>query len=113
MDVFALDFDIQGAAVYASTLLQQVKLFVRTIDTIIEDCHLADRGITIIAHLIGACVVRLAMTWNLHIVQHQWTHSSPDPHTTPNRPPISPRLPSILSVKRVHAHSTRCMRPYP
>ena len=84
MDVFALDFDGEGAALHSSILVQQADFFARAVQTIVKGCHLRPNdhphnddnsaelplniynkrqggGITIIAHSIGAWVVRVAM----------------------------------------------------
>jgi len=68
MDVYALDFDGQGAALHASTLVRQADFFARAVRTIAEGCRLTGGGgggggggITIVAHSVGALVVRMAL----------------------------------------------------
>jgi hypothetical protein len=84
MDVFALDFDGEGAALHSSSLVRQADFFSRAVQTIVKGCHLHPNdhphndvnsaelplnidnkrlggGITIVAHSIGAWVVRVAM----------------------------------------------------
>ena len=82
MDVFALDFDGEGAALHSSVLIRQAEFFARAVQTIVKGCrlHLSDDdnhpgnndtplsgnmqrqggGITIVAHSIGAWVLRIA-----------------------------------------------------
>jgi pimeloyl-ACP methyl ester carboxylesterase len=81
MDVYALDFDGQGAALHSSTLMRQADFFARAVRTIAEGCRLTPPpppltgdvgrtkppggggggGITIVAHSVGALVVRMAL----------------------------------------------------
>jgi len=88
MDVFALDFDGQGAALHASKLLRQAEFFARAVETIVEGCHLSNngdahhdgsssssrqqQGITIVAHSIGAWVVRIALKMHPHLSRDGW-----------------------------------------
>ena len=77
MDVLTLDFNEQGAALHASKLLRQAEFFARAVDTIVEGCHLThdsgrNRGITIVAHSIGAWVVRIALKMHPHLSKDGW-----------------------------------------
>ncbi|KAL7533996.1 hypothetical protein ACHAXR_009792 [Thalassiosira sp. AJA248-18] len=86
MDVFALDFDGQGAALHSSILLRQAEFFARAVETIVKGCQLQHhgdgdgdgrqqqqhRGITIIAHSIGAWVVRIALKMHPHLSKDGW-----------------------------------------
>ena len=84
MDVFTLDFDGgEGAALHASKLLRQADFFMRAVETIVAACHCSNdndengnssrqRGITIVAHSIGAWVVRIALRLHPHLVTEGW-----------------------------------------
>jgi hypothetical protein len=81
MDVFALDFDGEGAAWHSSILVRQADFFARAVQTLVQGCHLhpiddvhhpnndvyyaqqkrQGGGITIVAHSIGAWIVRIAI----------------------------------------------------
>jgi hypothetical protein len=73
MDVFALDFDGEGAALHPSRLVRQADFFARAVQTIAKGCQLLPSddgaesplyqggGVTIVAHSIGAWAVRIAM----------------------------------------------------
>ena len=84
MDVFALDFNGQGAALHASTLLRQAEFFARAVETIVQGCHIPTNsqdnvkenngggGITIVAHSIGAWVVRIALKMHPRLSSNGW-----------------------------------------
>ena len=81
MDAFALDFDGQGVALYSLKLLRQAEFFTKAVETIIEGCHLSDdarggngkpRGVTIVAHSIGAWVIRIALKMYPHLSKDGW-----------------------------------------
>ncbi|KAL7545215.1 hypothetical protein ACHAWF_008569 [Thalassiosira exigua] len=73
MDVYTLDFDEEGAALHPSTLLRQAEFFARAAETIADGCGLSvegartggggrrRRGVTVVAHSLGAWVVRVAL----------------------------------------------------
>ncbi len=81
MDVFAIDFDGEGAAWHSSILVRQADFFARAVQTLVKGCHLhpiddvhhpnndvnnahqkrQGGGITIVAHSIGAWIVRIAI----------------------------------------------------
>jgi len=72
MDVFALDFNGQGAALHSSKLLRQAEFFARAVETIVAGCNISNNtlssgGITIVAHSIGAWVVRVALKMHPHL----------------------------------------------
>jgi hypothetical protein len=69
MDVYSLDFNAEGAALHSSRLLRQAEFFARAVETMVEGCHLYDSGITIVAHSIGAWVVRIALKMHPHLVE--------------------------------------------
>lgn len=72
MDVFSLDFNSEGAALHSSKLLRQAEFFARAIETIAKGCQLEDSGITIVAHSIGAWVVRIALKMYPHLTEKGW-----------------------------------------
>ena len=101
MDIFALDFDGgEGAALHSSKLLRQAEFFARAVETIIKGCRISvhdklatdesisnnsqnedignkhgisrRRGITIVAHSIGAWVVRIALKMHPHLESEGW-----------------------------------------
>jgi len=80
MDVYTLDFNEQGAALHASILLHQAEYFTRAIETIVTGCHISNStknnsshgGITIVAHSIGAWVVRIALKMHPHLIGNGW-----------------------------------------
>ncbi|KAL7468890.1 hypothetical protein ACHAXS_009137 [Conticribra weissflogii] len=75
MDVFALDFDGgEGGALHSSKLLRQAEFFAKAVATIIQACNIGESkgGITIVAHSIGAWVVRIALKMHPHLVSRGW-----------------------------------------
>ena len=74
MDVFALDFEEEGAALHVSKILNQADFVARAIETMVEGCHLGDSqtGITIVAHSIGAWAVKASLDMNPHLVSKGW-----------------------------------------
>ncbi|KAL7446917.1 hypothetical protein ACHAXM_011699 [Skeletonema potamos] len=74
MDVFALDFGDEGAALHSSKILNQADFFASAIETMVEGCHLGDSqiGITIVAHSIGAWAVKASLDMNPHLVSKGW-----------------------------------------
>ncbi len=74
MDVFALDFGEEGAALHSSKILNQADFVARAIEAMVEGCHIGDnrKGITIVAHSIGAWAVRASLDMNPHLVSKGW-----------------------------------------
>jgi hypothetical protein len=96
MDVYALDFDEEGAALHSSTLFRQAEFFARAVRTIAMGCRLPaidgggirdddddddeeenstssrGGGITIVAHSIGALVVRMALRAHPQLSANGW-----------------------------------------
>ncbi|KAL3777248.1 hypothetical protein HJC23_005188 [Cyclotella cryptica] len=83
MDVFSLDFDGgEGAALHSSKLFRQAKFFARAVETLVEGCQHSNtgdssandkvQGITIVAHSIGAWVVRIALKLHPHLTEKGW-----------------------------------------
>jgi hypothetical protein len=104
MDVYALDFDGQGAALHPSTIFRQADFFARAVRTIVEGCRLpppppptdgggggigigigidddddgrklsggGGGGITIVAHSVGALVVRTALKTHPRLSKDGW-----------------------------------------
>jgi len=78
MDVYTLDFNEQGGALHASILLHQAEYFTRAVETIVTGCHISNSnngthgGITIVAHSIGAWVVRIALKMHPHLIENGW-----------------------------------------
>lgn len=77
MDVFALDFGEEGAALHSSKILNQADFVARAIETLVEGCHLGDskKSITIVAHSIGAWAVRASLDMNPHLVSNGWVQN--------------------------------------
>lgn len=77
MDVFALDFDGgEGAALHSSKLLRQAEFFARAVETIVKGCqNSGQKGITIVAHSIGAWVVRIALRMHPHLTSEGWVRN--------------------------------------
>lgn len=68
MDVYSLDFNGEGAALHHSTLLRQADFFAKSIEALATGCDVSrEGGITIVAHSIGAWVVRLALRMHPHL----------------------------------------------
>jgi len=75
MDIYSLDYNEQGGALHSSILFKQAKFLASAIQTLALGCHLdtnnndnddgqqegQSRSITIVAHSIGAIIVRLAL----------------------------------------------------
>ena len=72
MDVFALDFGEEGAALHFSKILNQADFVVKAVQTIVEGCHHHHMGVTIVAHSIGALAVRASLDMNPHLVANGW-----------------------------------------
>lgn len=86
MDVFSLDFDGgEGAALHSSKLLRQANFFARAVETLVEGCHGSDnsdsdanskmQGITIVAHSIGAWVVRISLKLHPYLKEKGWVRN--------------------------------------
>ena len=87
MDVYSLDFNGQGGALHSSKLLHQAEFFARAVETIVQGCQIQQssqqqqhnqhqqRGITIVAHSIGAWVVRIALKLHPHLVTNGWVRN--------------------------------------
>jgi hypothetical protein len=87
MDVYSLDFNEEGAALHPSRLLRQADFFARSIETLAEGCCCQDDdddvadtrnsnlGITIVAHSIGAWVVRIALKMHPHLMERGWVRN--------------------------------------
>ena len=72
MDVYSLDYNEEGAALHPSRLLRQAEFFAMAIETMVDGCHLGDSGVTIVAHSIGAWVVRIALKIHPHLAERGW-----------------------------------------
>lgn len=76
MDVYSLDFNGEGAALHHSTLLRQADFFAKSIETLATGCSLSRKGgVTIVAHSIGAWVVRLALMQHPHLASNGWVRN--------------------------------------
>ncbi|KAL7497091.1 hypothetical protein ACHAWT_007451 [Skeletonema menzelii] len=77
MDVFALDFGEEGAALHSSKILKQADFVTRAIETLVEGCHLGDSqtGITIVAHSLGAFAVSASLDMNPHLASKGWVQN--------------------------------------
>ena len=76
MDVYSLDFNGEGAALHHSTLLRQADFFAKSIETLATGCSVSgEEGITVVAHSIGAWVVRLALRMHPHLESNGWVRN--------------------------------------
>ena len=72
MDVYSLDFNEEGAALHPSILLRQAEFFAKAVETMVDGCNLNGTGTTIVAHSIGAWVVRISLKMHPHLVERGW-----------------------------------------
>ncbi|KAL7512536.1 hypothetical protein ACHAXN_011315 [Cyclotella atomus] len=72
MDVYSLDFKEEGAALHPSRLLRQADFFTRSVETLVEGCDVDNTGLTIVAHSIGAWVVRIAIKMHPRLIENGW-----------------------------------------
>ena len=74
MDVYSLDFAEEGATLHASRLLRQAEFFARSIETLVQGCDIdkSSNGVTIVAHSIGAWVVRIALRMHPQLAERKW-----------------------------------------
>eukprot|EP00984_Skeletonema_dohrnii_P002994 scaffold1014_cov142-Skeletonema_dohrnii-CCMP3373.AAC.5 len=77
MDIYAIDFGEEGAALHSSKILNQADFVARAIETLVEGCHLGDSetGITMVAHSIGAWAVRASLDMNPHLISKGWVQN--------------------------------------
>ena len=90
MDIYSLDYNEQGGALHSSILFKQAKYLASAIQTLALGCHLdtnnndnddgqregQSRSITIVAHSIGAIIVRLALRLYPQLVSSSSSSSS-------------------------------------